>query len=177
MIPEFPKSLPLAVRDGYGLEKVNKIRSTDMDVGRGVQRWEFDDAPEFATVSWVFTEAESRLFNAWVNQVAKAGWFTLRLVTDMGFDDLTVRFRETPKRAELVARYCWRWSALIEIEFEQMLPDGWAELLPDYILYGDIFDYAMNREWPLAIPAPDMLTEDGDSLLTEDGELITLENY
>lgn len=150
MIPKYPDGLPLPLRDGYGLDKVNRIRSTDMDVGRGVQRWEFDDAPEFPSVSWIFTENESRLFNAWVSQVAKAGWFTIRLLTDMGFDDVTARFKSSPMRADLVGRYCWRWDATLELEFEQMLEPGWAEVLPDYILQADIFDYAVNRELPLS---------------------------
>lgn len=150
MIPEYPTALPLPLRDGYGLDKVNRIRSTDMDVGRGVQRWEFDDAPEFPSVSWIFTEAESRLFNAWVNQVAKAGWFTIRLLTDMGFDDVKARFKSSPSRADLVARFAWKWTATLEIEFEQMLEPGWVEILPDYILEADIFDIAVNRELPLS---------------------------
>lgn len=86
----------------------------------------------------------------------------------MGFDDVTARFVESPKRAELVGKYLWRWSATLEIEFEQMLPPGWAELLPDFILYSDIFDKAMNREWPEAFIVT-MVSEDGFTLITEDG--------
>jgi hypothetical protein len=154
MIPKYPEGLPLPLRDGYGLDKVNRIRSTEMDVGRGVQRWEFDDAPEMPTVSWIFTDVESRLFNAWVNQIVKAGWFTIRLLTDMGFDDVTARFKSSPARAELVARYSWRWTATLEIEFEQMLPPDWVIILPDYILHADIFDKAQNWEKPEVLPAP-----------------------
>jgi hypothetical protein len=168
VIPVYPAGLPLPLRDGYGLDKVNRIRSTAMDNGRAVQRLEVEDAPEFPSVSWIFSEPQSRLFNAWVTQVAKAGWFTIRLLTDMGFDDVTARFVESPKRAELVGKYLWRWSATLEIEFEQMLPPGWAELLPDFILYSDIFDKAMNREWPEAFIVT-MVSEDGFTLITEDG--------
>jgi len=150
MIPAYPAELPCPLRDGYGLDKVNKIRTTGMDVGRAVQRWEFDDAPALPSVSWIFTEQQSRLFNAWVNQVAKAGWFTIRLLSDMGFEDVTARFVETPKRAELLGKYLWKHTATLEIEFEPMLEDGWAELLPEYILHADIFDYAVNRELPLS---------------------------
>lgn len=147
-IPFYPVGLPLPLRDGYGLEKINQISSTQFEAGRGVQRWEFEDVPEFPTVSWIFTATESRLFNAWRTQIAKAGWFTIRLLTDMGFDDVTARFVTPPKKAELVARYCWRWSATLEIEFEQVLAEGWAELMPDYILLADIFDRAINVEKP-----------------------------
>lgn len=149
MIPDYGSTgLPLPIRDGYELEPVNKIRSTDMDAGRAVQRLEFEDAPVYVNCSWIFTEPEARLFVAWTNQVAKAGWFTMRLVTPMGFDDLTVRLRGTPSKGELVGRYAWRYSGVIEVEFEPMLEDGWAEILPEYVLMADIFDYAVNRNWP-----------------------------
>ncbi|RAL80514.1 hypothetical protein CSC34_0624 [Pseudomonas aeruginosa] len=29
-----------------------------------------------------------------------------------------------------------------------IIDPGWAEILPEYILLADIFDIAMNREWP-----------------------------
>lgn len=150
MIPNYGATgLPLPLREGYALNPVEKIRSTDMDVGRGVQRWEYDDAPLYPEVSWLFTEVEARLFVAWTNQVAKAGWFTMRLVTPMGFEDLTVRLKTTPQGAELAGRYAWRYTATLEVEFETMLEDGWAEILPEWVLLADIIDKAMNREWPL----------------------------
>lgn len=148
MIPVYPAGLPLPLRDGYTLNPVEKIRSTDMDAGRAVQRWEYDDAPVFVGVSWIFTEIEARLFIAWTNQVAKAGWFKMRLVTPMGFEDRTVRMKTTPKKGELVGIYSWRYTGVIEIEFEPMLEDGWAEVLPDYVLMADIFDRAINQQWP-----------------------------
>ena len=147
MIPDYGATgLPLPLRDGYALNPVNKIRSTEMDVGRAVQRLEFEDAPLYPEVSWLFTEAEARLFVAWCNQVAKAGWFTMRLVTTMGFEDLVVRLKTTPQKGELVGLYCWRYSATLEVEFETMLDEGWALILPEYILHADVFDKAMNRE-------------------------------
>ena len=151
-LPIYPVGLPLPLREGYALDKVDQLSSTGFEVGRGVQRWNFEDVPEFPNVSWIFTDVQSRLFNAWVKQVAKAGWFTIRLLTDMGFDDVTARFAVMPKKAELVARYCWKWTAVLEIEFEQVLPEGWVTLLPDYILRSDLFDKAQNWEKPEALP-------------------------
>ncbi|MNJ68132.1 hypothetical protein D3C77_643540 [compost metagenome] len=121
-----------------------------MDVGRALQRFEFEDAPVFPQITWRFSEPQARLFTAWVNQVAKSGWFTMTLLTNMGFENVTVRFTETPKGGQLLGKFIWEYNALCEIEFEPLLPPGWAELLPDYILDADIFDFAMNREWPLA---------------------------
>lgn len=170
MIPAYPEGLPYPLRDGYGLDKVNKIRTTGMDVGRAVQRWEFDDAPAFPSVSWILTEVQSRLFNAWVNQVAKAGWFTIPLLSDMGFDTVTARFVETPKRAELVGKYLWKHTATLEIEFEPMLEPDWVELLPEYVLNADIFDKAQNLEKPEYLPPPLALrTVDGSEIRVVDG--------
>lgn len=175
MIPDYGSTgLPLPLRDGYALNPVNKIASTEFEVGRGVQRWEYDDAPLYPEVSWLFTDAEARLFVAWTNQVAKAGWFTMRLVTPMGFDDLVVRLKTTPKGAELAGRYAWRYTATLEVEFEPMLEEGWAEILPEWILNADIFDKAMNREWPMYIGRP-ILTENGLRILAESGNHLTTE--
>lgn len=149
MIPKYPEGLPCPLRNGYATDAVEKIRSTGMDTGRAVQRWEFEDAPLFVNASWIFSEPQARLFVAWVNQVVKAGWFTIRLLTPMGFEDVTARFTGTPKRAQLVGKFSWNYEATLEIEFEPMLPEGWAEFLPEYILLADIFDYTMNREKPL----------------------------
>lgn len=151
-LPIYPPGLPLPLRDGYGLDKVNRIRSTAMDNGRAVQRWEFEDAPQFPSVSFIFTEPESRLFNAWLLGVVKSGWFTIRLLTDLGFDDVTARFIESPKRQELVGKFHWKWSANLEIEFEEALDPEWVILLPDYILEADIFDKAQNLEKPEWLP-------------------------
>lgn len=148
MIPAFPDILPCPLKDGYGIGYVNKIRSTEMEAGRAVQRWEFEDAPIFPTVSWIFNMEEARLFMAWVNQVAKAGWFTITLLTPMGFEPVTARFNEMPKRAELLGKFLWKYEATLEIEFESMLEEGWAEILPEYILMADIFDRAVNEQWP-----------------------------
>lgn len=150
MIPSYPKGLPMPQRSGYAVEPVNRIRRTEMDVGRAVQRMEFEDAPSFPQATWRFSEPQARLFVAWVNQVAKSGWVTMPLLTNMGFETLTVRFTETPKGGQLLGKFIWEYNALLEIQFEPMLPPDWVELLPDYILDADIFDFAMNREWPLA---------------------------
>lgn len=149
--PAYPSGLPYPQRANYSASGPNRIRRTDMDVGRAVQRTEFEDAPLMVNATWRFPkDAQARLFIAWVNQVAKSGWVSMPLLTNMGFDILTVRFTETPKGGQLMGKFIWEYNALLEVEFEPALDEGWAELLPDYVLNADIFDYAMNREWPLA---------------------------
>lgn len=149
--PVYPAGLPYPQRAGYAAQGPNRIRRTEMDVGRAVQRTEFEDAPLMVNATWRFPkDAQARLFIAWVNQVAKSGWVSMPLLTNMGFDVLTVRFTETPKGGQLLGKFIWEYNALLEVEFEPMLPPDWAGLLPEYVLHADIFDYAMNREWPLA---------------------------
>lgn len=148
MIPAFPVGLPCPLKEGYGIGHINKIRTTEMDVGRAVQRWEFEDAPIFPAVSWIFSMEEARLFDAWISQVAKAGWFTITLLTPMGYEPVTARFNESPKRAQLIGKFSWKYEATLEIEFEPILEEGWAEILPEYILMADIFDRAVNEQWP-----------------------------
>lgn len=168
-LPKYPDGLPLPLREGYGIEKVNQIRRTDMDVGRAVQRWEFEDVPNFPTVSWIFEEPESRLFNAWL-RIVKGGWFTVRLLSDMGFEDVTARFVTSPAKAELVGRYCWKWSAQLEVEFENVLDEGWVILMPDYILKAALFDKAQN--WEKAEAFPEVL----ETRVVDGGEARVVDN-
>lgn len=149
--PAYPSGLPYPQRSNYAAAGPNRIRRTEMDVGRAVQRTEFEDAPLMINATWRFPkDAQARLFIAWVNQVAKSGWVSMPLLTNMGFDVLTVRFTQTPTGGQLLGKFIWEYSATLEVEFEPMLPPDWVTLLPDYVLNADIFDYAMNREWPLA---------------------------
>lgn len=146
----YPAELPPPLRSGYAAAGPNRIRRTEMDVGRAVQRTEFEDAPLMITATWRFPkDVQARLFIAWANQLAKSGWVQMPLLSNMGFDTLTVRFTETPRGGQLMGKFIWEYNATLEVQLEPMLPPGWAELLPDYILHADIFDYAMNREWPM----------------------------
>lgn len=148
-IPTFPAELPLPLRDGYGMDAVNGIRSTPMDSGRSRQRIEFTRRPSEIRLNWLLTQPEAMLFQSWAEQVAGAGWFTMTLVTPLGWDAHRIRFKATPKGGELQGRYAWRFESVCEVEWTPLLPPGWAELLPDYVLHADIFDYAMNDQWPL----------------------------
>lgn len=149
--PVYPAGLPYPQRAGYAAQGPNRIRRTEMDVGRAVQRTEFEDAPLMVNASWRFHKPNhAQLFTAWVNQVAKSGWVSMPLLTNMGFDVLTVRFTETPNGGQLLGKFIWEYSALLEVEFEPMLAPDWAEILPDYVLEADIFDRAINQMWPLS---------------------------
>ncbi len=175
-IPVYPEGLPCPLREPYEFTPVNNIRRTPMDSGRARQRIEFRNVPTMVQLSWVMSSPQASLFEAWAAQIVGAGWFTMTLLTPLGFEEQEVRFTETPVGGQLTGKFLWRYRVVCEVRERPLLEPGWAELLPDYVLHADIFDYAMNREWPLALPSGDLLTEDDGLLLTESGDPLTLEN-
>lgn len=148
-IPVYPEGLPCPLRENYGFTPVNNIRRTQMDSGRARQRIEFRNVPTMVSLRWVMSSPQASLFEAWASQVVGAGWFEMELLTPLGFDTQEVRLTETPVGGELTGKFLWRYSVTCEVRNRPLLEPGWAEILPDYILQADIFDYAMNREWPL----------------------------
>jgi hypothetical protein len=149
MIPVYPAGLPYPQRANYSAIGPNRIRRTEMDVGRAMQRLEFEDAPLMVNATWRFAkETHAALFIGWVNQVAKAGWVSMPLLSNMGFDVLKTRFTTTPTGGQLLGKFIWEYSALLEVEFEPMLPEDWITILPDYVIDADIFDRATNLERP-----------------------------
>lgn len=148
-IPIYPATLPPPLRENYGFTPVNNIRRTPMDSGRARQRIEFRNVPTVASLSWMLTDTQARLFESWAAQIAGAGWFTMTLLTPLGFEEYEVRFTETPVGGELQGRFHWKYRVNCELRTRPLYPAEWIIILPDYLLYSDIFDYAMNREWPL----------------------------
>lgn len=150
MAVEYPKGLPLPLRDGYGFTPTNSIRRTEMASGRARQRVEFEEGPFICNFRFMFSPPEAALFQYWALQVAKASWFTMDLLSPLGFGQHEVRFIETPSGGELRGKFHWAFTARVELRYRPILPPGWAELAPDWLLMADIFDIAMNKEWPEA---------------------------
>lgn len=149
MTPVYPKELSCPLRQNYGFTPVNNIRRTPMDSGRARQRIEFRNVPTVAQLQWIFSAQQAQLFEAWVAQVAGAGWVEMRLLTPLGFEDHEVRFTETPVGGQLQGKFLWQYQAVVELRNRPLLPPGWAEILPDFVLHPEIFDIAINVKWPL----------------------------
>ncbi|MCP4197085.1 MAG: hypothetical protein GY762_08025, partial [Proteobacteria bacterium] len=77
-----------------------------------------------------------------------ANWFNLPMLSEAGYERLEVRFIEIPDGGKLLGKFLWRYDCRVEVRKPPMLEPGWAEILPEYILMADVFDYAVNREWP-----------------------------
>lgn len=145
---EYPQGLPCALREGYEFEPVNNISRTRMESGRSRQRIIFDSVPTIVSLAWICSEPQALLFEAWVGQVVRAGWFLMPLKIPGATKNVEVRFTETPMGPDLVGVSHWRYTARCELRERPLLEPGWAELMPEWVLNMNIFDLAINREWP-----------------------------
>lgn len=147
-LPAYPEGLPCPLRENYEFTPLNNIRRTQMDSGRARQRIEFRNVPTMVQLSWIMNSPQASLFEAWAAQVVGAGWFTMPLLTPLGFDEQEVRFTETPVGGQLTGKFLWRYRVVCEVRKRPLLEPGWAEF-PEFILEAGIIDLAVNREWPL----------------------------
>lgn len=151
---DFPSVLPCGIREGYSLELVQPFARTGMASGRAKQRQTFDNVPELATVSWIFTPQEAMIFEAWFRYTIRNGtdWFNVDLRTTLdgrdspGVSSYECRFTSVYSKA-MEGAYDWRVTANLELRERQTLDAGWVEF-PEYVLMADIIDLAANREWP-----------------------------
>ncbi len=144
----YPKELPYPLREGYGFEQTNNISRTEMASGRSRQRVEFKNAPSMVQLSWLFNSGQAALFEYWSSQMVGAGWFSIRLLSPLGFDKAEVRFSEVPRGPVLVGVSNWKFTAVCELRKRPLLPAGWAENAPGYVVGSGTLDVAINKEWP-----------------------------
>lgn len=147
---DFPVDLPLPLRSGYGLNHASPLMRSELQSGRARQRRIYTSVPTIASVSWIFTEQQAQLFEAWFRWQTADGaeWFNVRLSTPVGLQEYEARFADMYSGPELIGRGHWQITAQLEIRERQTLAQGWSEFASPYILMSDIFDKAMNQEWP-----------------------------
>ena len=150
MTISYPAGLPHPLKEGYAFEPENNIIRTQMQSGRARQRQTFDSVPSYASLGWILTDQQAQLLESWAAQVAKAEWLTMTLRTPLGLFSHEVRFMSALSGPKRIGVRHWGYSVKAELRERAILAPGWAEILPDYILMSDIFDLAMNREWPEA---------------------------
>ncbi|MES2868957.1 MAG: hypothetical protein V4749_05240 [Pseudomonadota bacterium] len=172
----YPEGLPLPLREGYGFEPVSPIVRSVFVSGRARQRRRSTSTPTEASVSWVFNDAQAQFFEAWFEHILLSGtlWFDCPLKTPLGLDAYRARFVGIYSGPSLVGVSHWRFTAKLELFKRPIWDADWIVITPDYMLMPDIFDRAMNQEWPL-YRVSQLLTEDGFNLLTEDGFVLTTE--
>ena len=146
----YPEGLPTPQREGYGFNPVSPMTSTKMVTGRTIQRRAFVSTPTEATVTWLFTAAEAQLFEGWFEHVLLSGSlpFECPLLTPLGFENYRANFVDIYTGPVLVGEDFWQFSAQLRLFKRPLINKDLVVEVPDYILDADIFDRAMNQEWP-----------------------------
>lgn len=149
-MPSYPAGLPCALHQEYGLNHVSPLMRSELESGRARQRRRFTSVPSMANVSWIMTQAQAVLFEGWFKWTINDGadWFDMPLSSPMGVKDYECRFAGMYSGPRLTGRGMWTFSATLEVRERPVIAEDWIEIAPDYILFMDIFDLAMNREWP-----------------------------
>lgn len=147
---ESPKFLPLPQREGYGFQSVSPIARSDLQSGRARQWRRFTSVPTVATVTWLLNDTEAQLFEGWFEHILLSGslWFQCPLKTPLGFDYHRARFIDIYDGPNLVGVSHWRFTAKVELFKRPILDAGWIITVPNYVAMADIFDRAINHEWP-----------------------------
>lgn len=151
----YPSQLPLPTQQGYAIQHAQPFTRTEMQSGRARQRRTFTSVPSSVTVSWFFTtQGECQLFEGWfrddLGAQDGAAWFDMPLQTPLGIYDYQCRFTEMNQGPALVGFDKWQVSASLEIRERPIIVEGEAIITPTDIIYTEIFDITMNREWPAA---------------------------
>lgn len=150
----YPEGLPVGLHSGRSYQLQSPLLRSDLESGRARQRRRFTNVPMGAKINWLFNDSEGQLFEIWWRDQLVDGslWFECPLDTPIGFQDYTCRFTGVYSGPSRVGPNLWAYSAELELRERAVLPGEWS-LMPSFLLNKDIFDIAMNREWPLASAA------------------------
>lgn len=86
----YPKDyLPCPLKENFGLKATSPLKSTAMVTGRRRQRRAYTSVPTQTPVSWIFTDGQAQLFEAWYRDIITDGadWFNMPLLTPLGAQD------------------------------------------------------------------------------------------
>lgn len=97
----WPTYLPAPLLSGFDSTSDDPILRTNMEAGAPRARRMFTSVPDNITLSWVFTEAQLALFEAWHKLEAQDGaaWFTVSLPNGLGMQSVEARFKRPLKKA------------------------------------------------------------------------------
>jgi hypothetical protein len=148
---DYPEGLPYPLRDGsYGFDQVSPTVSTELQSGKSIDRVRFKNTPDIATVSWEFSDSEAQLFMGWFDYTLNSGTlpFNCPLKTPLGFNTYEGKFKGMYQGPTLVGISRWRIQAKVSLFKRPLIGKDWVLYAPKYVLYSNIFDLAVNREWP-----------------------------
>lgn len=149
----YPEGLPYPLRDaGYEFNQVSPSVSTELQSGRTIDRVRFKNTPDIATLTWEFDDPEAQLFMGWHEYVLNSGTlpWDCPLKTPLGFETYEGKFLGMYQGPTLVGISRWRIQAKVSLFKRPLIGKDWVLYAPEFVLQSDIFDRAMNKEWPEA---------------------------
>lgn len=148
----FPSQIPCFLRDGYENNHVSPFFRSELVSGRSRQRRAFTSVPTMVSANLLLTDQQAQVFEAWFRYEALDGaeWFNASLKTPLGLMPYECRFVEMYSGPTLTGNSLWKFSCKLEIRDRQIISSNWYQYGADFIMYSDIIDIAINREWPAA---------------------------
>lgn len=148
---DFPDGLPYPLLEDRTVQHVSPFIRTTMQSGRSRSRRTFTSVPSMQGVSWVLTNEQALVFEAWFREVADDGaaWFNCKMRTPLGVGEYVAKFAEMYRGPEPFGPKRWKIWAELELFQRPILAPGWGQF-PEFILEASIIDLALNREWPEA---------------------------
>ncbi|MNJ51910.1 hypothetical protein D3C77_472260 [compost metagenome] len=146
----YPEGLPRGLHSGRTYQTISPLERSQLSSGRSRQRRRFTSVPTMASISWIFNSVQAQTFEAWWRDQLVDGskWFECPLETPLGYQDYTARFTDIYSGPSRIGPNLWSFSAELELRERPVLDSEWG-LFPEFVLDQSIFDFAMNREWPL----------------------------
>lgn len=147
----YPAGLPRGRHSGRIYQLVSPLLRSDLVSGRAIQRRRFTSVPQGANINWLFNDVQAQAFEAWWRDQLTDGasWFECPLDTPMGYYLYTCRFTDVYKGPSRAGPNLWAYSAELELR-ERAVPAIGEGEFPEDILYSEIFDLTINKEWPRA---------------------------
>lgn len=144
----WPAGLPYPLLDENTATPEDPLIRTRLANGRQRVRRAFTSVPVPVTWSMVCDDNQAAFFEMWHAEVLLDGakWFKLPKAAPTGLKLRITRFKDIWTRTRY-GRQHWKYSAPIEFYERDLIDREWA-IIPEMWLGADIFDIAMNREWP-----------------------------
>lgn len=150
-LPAYPPLLPLGLQSGRAYQLRSPMTRSALENGQAIYRRKFTSVPQGATIQWLFTSVQVQVFEAWFLEQLNDGesYFTCTLKTPLGLGEHVCHFTNVYTGPSLVGPDLWEIRAELELRKRAVVDPGWSEF-PEFLLFSDIIDKAVNREWPKA---------------------------
>ena len=145
----WPAVLPPGLQSGREYRRESPNKRSKMTTGRQLQRRAKPGAPWYARVTWLMDNGEAQAFMAWARDILGDCnyWFNFPMKTPLGYNLHSVRIVNHYSGPSIAGPNLWSFSAEVEFDEGPLAPLGDGEF-PGDLVYTELFDITMNRNWP-----------------------------